>query len=126
MVDPGLRMGYPQGEKNSASRRNRSARRATNILPQSQARQLSRFRLGRWPRPTIPFNRLKTSSICQRPRYRHRTSSPDNRRRSAVQKTDTYSACSSVSGRTTCPFFFALRSVMRQDIPFVRGLDFPD
>ena len=119
---------------NSASWCNLSTRRATKSFPCNQARALSGFCFGRFPNPMMLLSLLKTSSICQRSRYRFKMPSAFREKRFVVVNRLTYSACSKVSGRSSLccldalirRFFFAssmasLLLRMAQRRPLIRA-----
>jgi len=105
--------GYPQGKNRSPARMRASVRKATRSLPWSQALAPVRSVFRRCPSPMMDFNRLKTISICQRPRYASKTLAGLNFR-SRVVNTKIYPAASSVSGWTVVPLrLYSRRSFRR-------------
>ena len=96
-------MGYPQGKKRSPAVINASMRNATRSLPWSQALAPSKSVFLKCPNAMMDFKRLKTSSICHRPRYISNTVA-GAKLRSNVVKTKVYAAASMVSALTLAPF----------------------
>ena len=98
-----LQIGYPQGEKDSPATISASIRKATKSFPCIHALAASKSDFFKWPIPMIDFNRLKTSSICHRPRYISKIDIGPNLK-SSVVNTKIYPAASMVSGFTVRPF----------------------